>query len=769
MISNTTHNATMPEGIESVSGSGIDPASPSIGARSGFILFLFALVFRMIYVIQSIDNPLFGVPVVDAYSYVKWAEKMVDGIWLWDSVGNYLPIYPAFLAVQHIIFGANPIVNKILQSLMGAGTAVLLAQAAARTWNRRVGLICGYLIATYWMLVIFDSEKFAETFSIFFLGLTLWLLTRSLNGSWTLLAAGFAFALSAGVRANLFLVLPCVLVWLIRFNRHHPRAAIKSALLFACGTVLIIGPILARNYYLIGTPMLRAQATWSLYSGLAPEFEGLHPPAGILFDKYMNLPQQAGAFTEPEVEKYWARKLWDVMKEDPAGVVLNFLRRVLIFVNAREWSQEFDVAAYRNYASFLKLPWTGFWLVGPLGFLGFFLCRRPTKYQALMIIVTVTVILSIIPFKVSDRYRLPSAVLLTMFAALALWSFFAWVKAREKRTLFKWFVAGAVLCLICWPDWQNLAARKSARHDYFIGKHFESGGRLPEAVQAYQKSMNDYPWDADSPYRLGLIFARLDQNKRAVEYLNQALQREPEFPRVLNELARHYMRDGQLNEAEKQLTTSLKLVPAQVDALVLMAELQRRKGDTRSEIAYLKDAVTKTHRHRPAMLLADRLTELGNYMDAVALYDRVMGSRQVDKLVRVTAGMLAGITTARFLNNIALQKIYWQYIIDEFDEFKFFSLQAKFLNGTLSDKEFKLQMGDSPDWKASAEYVSGLNYWLNGDIVSAAQAFERCLQMGVKLKSNNQYSPLKWAREDLRRIQEESQCVVTVLFQSYGF
>ena len=188
-----------------------------------------------------------------------------------------------------------------------------------------------------------------------------------------------------------------------------------------------------------------------------------------------------------------------------------------------------------------------------------------------------------------------------------------------------------------------------------------------------------------------------------------------------------------------------------------MAELQRRKGDTRSEIAYLEDAVTKTQNHRPAMLLADRLIELGNYTDAVELYDRVMGSRQVDKLVRVTAGMLAGITTARFLNNSAHQIIYWQYIVDEFDEFKFFSLQAKFLNGTLSDKEFKLQMGDSPDWKVSAEYVSGLNHWLNGDIVSAAQAFERCLQMGTGLKSSNQYSPLKWAREDLERIKKENR------------
>ncbi len=65
--------------------------------------------------------------------------------------------------------------------------------------------------------------------------------------------------------------------------------------------------------------------------------------------------------------------------------------------------------------------------------------------------------------------------------------------------------------------------------------------------------------------------------------------------------------------------------------------------------------------------------------------------------------MLAGITTARHSSNTAGAKIYRHYVVDEFNGFKFFSLQAKFLNGTLPEEDFRLQMGDSPDWKVSAE------------------------------------------------------------------
>lgn len=742
------------DGIDTHSRGDADPAPSTLGTRSSLFLFFFALGFRLIYVVQSIDNPLFGVPVVDAYAYAKWAHKMVNGIWLWDSVGNYLPIYPAFLALQQIFLGPSPLVNKILQSLMGAGTAVLLAQVAARTWQRRVGLISGYLLATYWMLVIFESEKFAETFGIFFLSLTLWLLIRRVHRYWAIFAAGFAFALAAGVRANLFLLLPCICIWLILQNRGQKGAAFKTAALFACGTVLIIGPVVARNYYLTGAPMLRSQATWSLYSGLAPEFKGLHPPNGILFEKYMHLAQQAGAYSEPEMEKFWARKLVDVFRSNPGGVAYNFLRRILIFLNAREWSQEFDVAAYRKYSWFLALPWTGFWLVGPMGLLGLFFCRRLTPNQKLLVIVTIAVILSIIPFKASDRYRLPPAVMLTMFAAFALYCFYRWFKTGNRRALYRWLPVCAVLCLICWPDWQHLAARKSARHDFFIGKHYEDSGRLDDAIGAYKKSLQNFPWDPDSPYRIGRLYARRGQNEQALEYLNKALQREPEFPEVYNELARLAIKAGHLKTAEAQLAASLKLAPAGEEAFLLMADVQRRLGNTRAEIAYLKEAVVKTQRYLPLMLLANRLSQLGYYGEVINAYDFVMRARQVDKIVRVTAAMLAGISKARFFNDAAGAAAYWKYVVDHFESFKFFSLQAKFLNGSLTEETFEQQMGNSPNWKASAEYVIGLNHWLQGDAVSAAQAFVRCLQIHAGKNASNPYSPQKWAREDLQRIRK---------------
>jgi len=80
-------------------------------------------------------------------------------------------------------------------------------------------------------------------------------------------------------------------------------------------------------------------------------------------------------------------------------------------------------------------------------------------------------------------------------------------------------------------------------------------------------------------------------------------------------------------------------------------------------------------------------------------------------------------------------------------------LQAKFLKGALSEEAFREQMGSSLDWRVAAEYVIGLNYWLNGDVSSAIRAFENCLNLDNEEKSRNPYLPQTWAQEDLLRIR----------------
>ena len=157
----------------------------------------------------------------------------------------------------------------------------------------------------------------------------------------------------------------------------------------------------------------------------------------------------------------------------------------------------------------------------------------------------------------------------------------------------------AILCLVCWPDWQNLAARKTSRHHFFIGKWYETIGQIDDAIQAYETSMQAFSWDPDSPYRIGRLLILKGERERALLYLKEALRREPKFPGALNEIARIHLDGGNVEAAEQYAIKSLNLAPAEVGTLILMSDIQRRRGNHEAELAYLKRAVTITGNHRP--------------------------------------------------------------------------------------------------------------------------------------------------------------------------
>ena len=728
-----------------------------LGAKTALGLFAFAFMLRLIYLLQSTANPLFDYSVVDAFVYNKWAERMAQGEWLWKEVSNYLPVYPAFLAMIKLAFGESPWAFKLVQALMGSGSAVLMASVAARLWGRRVGLITGLLLAASWMHIVFEAEQYAEGFSIFWQSVALWLLLRWTRRPGHVFLAGLALALSAATRANLLLVVPVVIGWIgwTSWNSKQDWSrALLATMAFSAGVALLMVPIIWWNSQLVGTPMLRAQGTWSLYSGLAPEFSGLHPPSGILFQKYMREPYVAGLRDVVGIERYWGERLAALVRTDPGAVVQAMRQHVLIFVNAREWSQEFDVYAYRNYA-FLRGPlFPGFWLIGPLGILGLFLSRPLNQQRVLLLLWTLVGIISIVPFKASDRYRLPSTTLLAGFAALALCFLFDAARKKNVRSCIYSGCGLLLLGVLCWPDWPMLEHRKTARHSFFIGLKEESAGRLPQALRAYQQSLNSFQWDPDSPYRIGRILSRIGHTDEALPFLEEALRREPNFPEVLCELARHELAGPHPERARALTEEALALFPNYVSGLLLMAHIDCRDRDESAEIDNLTLAVKESADHALARKLARRLTALGRYEEALTWHQFISYSPAVERSHRLQALMEAGLVAARFLNDVTRAETFWRQAAQASDpSTPFFGLQAAYLTGKISEEAFEEAMQEMSALQTSGRYMIGLKCALAGNRDAAAVHWERCLEGETAGEPSEGVLPRAWAREDLQRLQ----------------
>ena len=718
-------------------------------------VFLVALVMRFVYCFQSMANPLFGATLVDAEMYDNWANQIVAGKWLWDGVGIHTPVYPYFLAGLKLSLGNNWAVVRFVQVAMGALSAVLMGKIAERLWNRTVGITTAALLATNWMLVIQDGEEYAECFAIFFQSLALWFIVCGPRTTPAFFAAGLSFALSAGARPNLLLCLPLIAVWIASIfwgDFEHVAGRLAA---WGLGIALVFAPILLRNHQLSGAWILRSMSTWNFYAAVAPEFEGfLHPTPGVQYDKYVQLSRQSGVRSAADAERFWWERTCRIVGEEPRTTIVNFFKRCLLFLNRRDWSQDdFDAVAYRSYSGLRSLAWPHAWLVIPLGLVGMAIGGRGSRDRGFELAYSVMGMISVALLKASSRYRLPTIVLLSAFAAAAIWHLAQWARDRQWQRLTLPVCSLILVAGIAWPDWLHLRERQTARHWFAVGLWKSKAGRYDEALAAFRRSATEFPQDADSPYQVGVIFMERGDSNEARKWFDEALVREPRFPEALTSLAWVDLEQGDFSNAEKRAHAALELHPGYQSARLVLARVRRMQGRTADELAIYETLVQEYGDPSVAINLALRLEELGRNQDALSWCGRVFETDACSGFDRARAGMLAGYILARKLNQAGPARDFWRGVAQRFPSETFFLPQALFLSGRIDEKDYQRRVGQSPT-RSVLEFECfnlGLARRLGGDVPGACQAFEQCLKVetGTQRKPSTDAFLIRWSMEEL--------------------
>ena len=92
-------------------------------------IFAVAVLVRGVYLAESSDNPTFGCPIVDSSSYHTMAAELalsgkVSSRYFWQPF-----FYPFFLSVIYRFAGPSVLAAKLVQVLLGSGTACCLGQS----------------------------------------------------------------------------------------------------------------------------------------------------------------------------------------------------------------------------------------------------------------------------------------------------------------------------------------------------------------------------------------------------------------------------------------------------------------------------------------------------------------------------------------------------------------------------------------------------------------------------------------------------------------
>jgi len=200
-----------------------------------------AFLLRFVHLLQLQHNyPLFLLPQMDALYHHEWALAIAAGREFIADAFFRAPLYPYFLGLLYKLTGANQMVVKIVQALIGSagcGLVYLLARQLLRPQaashkpqaspesglhpssfiphpSDAVPRIAGLVMAAYPLAIWSDGELLLEGLLTFLalLGFVLLLRSRDTDRQWWL--PGIAFGLAAITRPNVLAFLAVLPVWL---------------------------------------------------------------------------------------------------------------------------------------------------------------------------------------------------------------------------------------------------------------------------------------------------------------------------------------------------------------------------------------------------------------------------------------------------------------------------------------------------------------------------------------------------------------------------
>ncbi|MEJ2721015.1 MAG: tetratricopeptide repeat protein, partial [bacterium] len=454
-----------------------------------------------------------------------------------------------------------------------------------RLAGRRRGppLLAGIFAALYGTLVFFDGDLLMITLVIFF-GCSSVLLLAAGNGGprsgedraggtgdggprqlgqigerragrkrfpvWLIfLLAGVSLGFAGLGKPNVLLFAPFGLLWILTgFEKRYLTGRWRSGVLFVAGVVLAVMPITVRNYIVSGDFVLvSSNAGVNFFIGNNDQASGIFnlPPGSGLDNARLYLSSRDAAeqamgrekLKPSEVSRYWSGRAVSFLKERPGEALRLSLRKFLLFWNHYEIPNHHNKYFIGiNYAPALEYLAVGFWLIAPLSILGIVLLmgRRESRRVFLLYVGFIAVyMLSLIPFFVTARYRLPVVPFLIVFAALGLFGLVDVIGTRKyKRAAVAVGAAAVAVVIVSWPivDYDfgfSHTVMGTAYSELATNEPERAPEHISDAIIHFKKAIELRPLSVDAHYNLGITYQRVGYYSGAVAELEATVALDP--------------------------------------------------------------------------------------------------------------------------------------------------------------------------------------------------------------------------------------------------
>jgi len=435
------------------------PESPHGGPWLIVGLCLTSLALRLLH-LRAVADIVLTIP--DEIGLDRWlqmhiGEAVARGDWLggWSAGYDTGPLYGYWLALPYRACANRWICPVTLQAIFGALGPALAFGIGRELYSRAVGVLAAVLTCLYTpsifyelLLVKFGLLPVTVAGALFCIART----RRSPTAGWAVLS-GATLGTLAALRANGLLVLPVAILWMVGAVRGF-GARLRVGLLVCGGALLVLGPVMLRDA--VASRRGLGTSLWGIhfYIGANPDADGTYSPvSGIREDVVGHVVDarriaervEGRPLTPHEVSMHWYRKGMAFIRRQPiayARLQVEKLRRT--FEADEQGSFGDDFHDHQAISRVLRLPLLTFGVIAPLGILGLLLTLLRGQ-PALLPLFTLTYVVSLLPFFVTGRYRLPLVPPFLVLAANAL----CWIEeAMRQHRALTLGAAAAVIALV---------------------------------------------------------------------------------------------------------------------------------------------------------------------------------------------------------------------------------------------------------------------------------------------------------------------------------
>jgi Flp pilus assembly protein TadD len=277
-----------------------------------------------------------------------------------------------------------------------------------------------------------------------------------------------------------------------------------------------------------------------------------------------------------------------------------------------------------HFGGILNKLIVGFTLIAPLALIGMIARirrRSSSPGHSLYLVFIIVYMLSLIPFFITARYRLPAVPFLIIFAALGVREFVDVIRAR----CFRWIVTYAVLGLaMLWVTRLPLIDFDFGFTHTVMGTAYsdlatEDRDKAPEhmvnAILEYKKALELQPFAVDAHYNLGVAYQRIGFYSGAVPVLHAAVGLKPNHP---------YAKKA-LDECRASLQTDGDRIPVQAVPMTLFEQglAQSNKGNHLAARTFYEKVLKKDPHHANAYSqLGAVYFERGDFERAIQIFKK---------------------------------------------------------------------------------------------------------------------------------------------------